>query len=173
VLESMDRALARGATIHAELVGFGMSADGKDITAPDRDSAAAAMGFALEDAGLAPERVDYVSAHGTATALNDKTETAALRQVFGAHLDKLPVSSSKSQYGHTMNASGGLDFVTSVLALREGFLPPTMGFTEPDPECDLDCVPNASRPAAIETAISSSFAFGGLNAVLALKRYNG
>ncbi|WGD30234.1 beta-ketoacyl-[acyl-carrier-protein] synthase family protein [Ancylobacter sp. WKF20] len=173
VLENMDRALARGATIHAELIGFGMSADGKDITAPDRDSAAAAMRFALEDAGLAPEQVDYVSAHGTATALNDKTETAALRQVFGAHLDKLPVSSSKSQYGHTMNASGALDFVTSVLALREGFLPPTMGFTEPDPECDLDCVPNAARPAAIETAISSSFAFGGLNAVLALKRYAG
>ncbi|QFR34804.1 beta-ketoacyl synthase [Ancylobacter sp. TS-1] len=173
VLENMDRAIARGATIHGELVGFGMSADGMDITAPDMASAAASIHFALEDAGLAPERVDYVSAHGTATVLNDKTETAALRHVFGAHLGKLPVSSSKSQYGHTMNASGALDFVTTTLALREGFLPPTMGYREFDPDCDLDCVPNAARAAAIETAISSSFAFGGLNAVLALKRYAG
>ncbi|MCK0207671.1 beta-ketoacyl-[acyl-carrier-protein] synthase family protein [Starkeya koreensis] len=172
VLENLERARARGATIHAELVGFGMSADGMDITAPDMASAAAAMAFALEDAGLAPEQVGYVSAHGTATALNDRTETAALRHVFGAHLTKLPVSSSKSQYGHTMNASGALDFVTTVLALREGFLPPTMGFREFDPDCDLDCVPNAAREARIEAAISSSFAFGGLNAVLALKRYD-
>ncbi|MDR6952909.1 nodulation protein E [Ancylobacter sp. 3268] len=173
VLEEMDRAIARGATIHAEMIGFGMSADGMDITAPDMASAAASMRFALEDAGLAPEAVDYVSAHGTATALNDKTETAALRLVFGAHLDRLPISSSKSQYGHTMNASGALDCVTTVLALREGFLPPTMGFTTPDPDCDLDCVPNAARAAAPQVALSSSFAFGGLNAVLALKRYNG
>ncbi|MBS7539224.1 beta-ketoacyl-[acyl-carrier-protein] synthase family protein [Ancylobacter lacus] len=170
VLENLDHALARGATIHAELVGFGMTADGRDITAPDRDSAAAAMRFALEDAGLAPEAVEYVSAHGTATALNDRTETAALHEVFGPHLRALPVSSSKSQYGHTMNASGALDFITTVLALREGFLPPTMGFNEPDPECDLDCVANASRPAAIGAALSSSFAFGGLNAVLALRK---
>lgn len=173
VLENMDRAIARGATIHAEMIGFGMSADGRDITAPDMESAAASMRFALEDAGLAPEAVDYVSAHGTATALNDKTETAALRHVFGDHLAKLPVSSSKSQYGHTMNASGALDLVTTVLALREGFLPPTMGYREFDPDCDIDCVPNASRAASIGTAISSSFAFGGLNAVLALKRYEG
>ena len=173
VLENMERAIARGATIHAEMIGFGMSADGRDITAPDMESAAASMRFALEDAGLAPEAVDYVSAHGTATALNDKTETAALRHVFGAHLAKLPVSSSKSQYGHTMNASGALDLVTTVLALREGFLPPTMGYREFDPDCDIDCVPNAARAASIGTAISSSFAFGGLNAVLALKRYEG
>lgn len=173
VLENMDRAIARGATIHAELIGFGMSADGKDITAPDMESAAASMRFALEDAGIAPESVDYVSAHGTATALNDKTETAALRHVFGDHLKTMPVSSSKSQYGHTMNASGALDLVTTVLALREGFLPPTMGYNEPDPDCDIDCVPNASRAAAPDVAISSSFAFGGLNAVLAVRRYNG
>ncbi len=173
VLENLDRALARGATIHAEIVGFGMSADGMDITAPDMASAAASMRFALEDAGLAPEAIGYVSAHGTATALNDKTETAALRLVFGDHLARLPVSSSKSQYGHTMNASGALDFVTTVLALREGFLPPTMGFREFDPDCDLDCVPNAAREATVGAALSSSFAFGGLNAVLAVKRYEG
>lgn len=173
VLENMDRARARGATIHAEMIGFGMSADGMDITAPDMASAAASMRFALDDAGLAPEAIGYVSAHGTATALNDKTETAALREVFGDHLARMPVSSSKSQYGHTMNASGALDLVTTVLALREGFLPPTMGFNEPDPDCDIDCVPNASRPVAVEAAISSSFAFGGLNAVLALRRHDG
>ncbi|HEY9213731.1 MAG TPA: beta-ketoacyl-[acyl-carrier-protein] synthase family protein, partial [Ancylobacter sp.] len=173
VLENMDRAIARGATIHGEMIGFGMSADGMDITAPDMASAAASMHFALEDAGLKPEAVDYVSAHGTATVLNDKTETAALRHVFGDHLARLPVSSSKSQYGHTMNASGALDLVTTVLALREGFLPPTMGFNEFDPECDIDCVPNAARAATPDVAISSSFAFGGLNAVLAVRRYNG
>ncbi|QIB34934.1 beta-ketoacyl-[acyl-carrier-protein] synthase family protein [Ancylobacter pratisalsi] len=171
VLENMDHALARGATIHGEMIGFGMSADGRDITAPDLDSAAASMRFTLDDAGIAPEAVDYVSAHGTATALNDKTETGALRQVFGDHLPKLPVSSSKSQYGHTMSASGALDLVTTVLALREGFLPPTMGYREFDPDCDLDCVPNAARDAAPQIALSSSFAFGGLNAVLAVKRY--
>ncbi|MFD2140809.1 beta-ketoacyl-[acyl-carrier-protein] synthase family protein [Ancylobacter oerskovii] len=173
VLENLDRAVARGATIHGEVIGFGMSADGMDITAPETASVAASLRFALEDAGLAPEAVDYVSAHGTATALNDKTEAAALRLVFGEHLGKLPVSSSKSQYGHTMNASGALDFVTTTLALREGFLPPTMGFNEPDPDCDLDCVPNAARDASPAIALSSSFAFGGLNAVLALKRYEG
>jgi len=173
VLENWDRAVARGATIYGEMIGFGMSADGMDITAPDTDSAARSIRFTLQDAGIPPEAVDYVSAHGTATALNDKTETAAMRQVFGAHLDRLPVSSSKSQYGHTMSASGALDLVTTVLALREGFLPPTMGFNERDPECDIDCVPNAARAASPEIAVSSSFAFGGLNAVLAVKRYNG
>ncbi|MFK8253145.1 beta-ketoacyl-[acyl-carrier-protein] synthase family protein [Ancylobacter terrae] len=171
VLENMDRAIARGARIHAEIVGFGMSADGRDITAPDMGSCARAIAAALEDAELPPDAVGYVNAHGTSTPLNDKTETGAMRLVFGAHLDRLPVSSSKSQYGHTMNASGALDMVTTTLALREGLLPPTMGFTEPDPECAIDCVPNASRAAPIEVAISSSFAFGGLNAVLALRRY--
>lgn len=171
VLENMDHAIARGATIHGEMIGFGMSADGMDITAPDTASAAQSIRAALEDAGIAPEAVDYVSAHGTATALNDKTETAALRLVFGELLAKLPVSSSKSQYGHTMSASGALDLVTTVLALREGFLPPTMGYREFDPDCDLDCVPNAARAGSPQVALSSSFAFGGLNAVLALKRY--
>lgn len=173
VLENMERAIARGATIHGEIIGFGMSADGMDITAPDMASAAASVRFALEDAAIAPESVDYVSAHGTATVLNDKTETAALRHVFGNRLGTLPVSSSKSQYGHTMNASGALDAVTTVLALRDGFLPPTMGFREADPDCDIDCVANASRPAAPEVALSNSFAFGGLNAVLAIRRYQG
>jgi len=173
VLENLDRAKARGATILGELVGFGMSSDGMDMTAPDMESCARAMSFALEDGGIAPEAVDYVNAHGTATPLNDKTETAALRHVFGNRLAMLPVSSSKSMYGHTMCASGALDMVATTLALSEGFLPPTMGFNEPDPECDIDCVANASREAPIGVAISSSFAFGGLNAVLAARRYEG
>ncbi|HSI39392.1 MAG TPA: beta-ketoacyl-[acyl-carrier-protein] synthase family protein [Xanthobacteraceae bacterium] len=173
VLENLDRARARGATIHAEIIGFGMSADALDMTAPDTESAARAVALALKDAGLAPDRVDYVNAHGTATALNDRTETAALRRVFGAHLDRLPVSSTKSMYGHCMSAAAALDLVASVLAVREGFLPPTMGFNAPDPDCAIDCVPNAARPAALEVAISNAFAFGGLNAVLAVRRYEG
>ena len=173
VLEDYERAVARGATIHAELTGFGMSADGLDMTAPDATSAARAMQCALKDAGIAPEDVDYVNAHGTATPLNDRTETIALRTVFGDHLAKLPVSSTKSMYGHCMSAAGALDLVATVLALREGFLPPTMGYREPDPECDIDCVPNAMREAPIRNAISNAFAFGGLNAVLAVRRAGG
>ncbi|MCJ8143632.1 beta-ketoacyl-[acyl-carrier-protein] synthase family protein [Ancylobacter sp. A5.8] len=173
VLENLDHAVARGATIHAELIGFGMSADGMDITAPDMASCARSIAATLEDAGLSPDAVDYVNAHGTATPLNDKTESAALRAVFGNRMAALPVSSSKSMYGHTMSASGALDMVTMVLALREGFLPPTMGFREKDPDCDIDCVPNEARAADIEVALSSSFAFGGLNAVLAARRYRG
>ncbi|MCS0500907.1 beta-ketoacyl-[acyl-carrier-protein] synthase family protein [Ancylobacter mangrovi] len=173
VLENLEQARARGATILAEMTGFGMSSDGIDMTAPDTESCARAMSLALEDAGIAPEAVDYVNAHGTATPLNDKTESAAMRLVFGNRLAALPVSSTKSMYGHTLSASGALDMVATVLALREGFLPPTMGFNEADPECDVDCVPNASRAASPEVAISSSFAFGGLNAVLAVRRYPG
>ncbi|MCK0198678.1 beta-ketoacyl-[acyl-carrier-protein] synthase family protein [Ancylobacter sp. 6x-1] len=170
VLEDWDRAKARGATILAEMTGFGMSADAQDMTAPDATSAARAVSLALKDGGHAPEEIDYVNAHGTATVLNDRTETAALRIVFGNRLAALPVSSTKSLYAHCMSAAGALDLVSTVFALRHGFLPPTMGFNEPDPECDIDCVPNASRPADIETAISNAFAFGGLNAVLALRR---
>ena len=170
VLESWEHAQARGAAIHAELVGFGMSADAADLTAPNAGGAAQAIGDALEDAGLAPEQVDYVNAHGTGTHLNDRTETLALARVFGAYLRRLPVSSSKSMLGHCLNAAGALELIVTVLALREGRLPPTIGFREADPDCDIDCVPNRMRPAAIEVALSNSFAFGGLNAVLALKR---
>lgn len=171
VLEELERARARGATIHAELVGFGMSADGSDITAPDAVSTARAITLALADAGVEPTQVDYVNAHGTGTVLNDKTETAALRSVFAGHLDKMPVSSTKSMHGHTLGAAGALGITATVLALKEGFLPPTMGFTTPDPECDIDCVPNAAREQEIDIAIMNAFAFGGLNAVLVLKAY--
>lgn len=170
VLEAWDAAVARGATIHAELIGFGSSADAGNITAPDAIGAASAMRAALDDAGLPPHVVDYVNAHGTGTRLNDRIEVAALRVVFGAGLDRMAVSSTKSMLGHCMTASGALELVTSVLALRHGILPPTIGFTTPDPECDINCVPNHARPASIEIALSNSFAFGGLNASLLVRR---
>ncbi len=170
VLEDWDRAKARGATIHAEVVGFGMSADAADMTAPNENGAAQAMRDALTDADLPPESVDYVNAHGTGTRLNDRTEVSALRQVFGSHLDKVAVSSTKSMIGHCLNAGGALELLVTVLALRDGVLPPTIGFREHDPDCDVDCVPNEARHAAIEVAMSNSFAFGGLNAVLLARR---
>jgi nodulation protein E len=170
VLEPWDRAVARGATLHGEFLGFGMGADAGDLTAPSAEGAARAMGAALADAGLASSAVDYVNAHGTATRLNDSTETAALHAVFGTHARRLAVSSSKSMHGHCLNAAGGLEAVVTTLALREGLLPPTLGFRAADPDCDLDCVPNIARRTPIGVALSNSFAFGGLNAVLALGR---
>ena len=167
VLEDWDQARRRGAVILAELAGSGMSADGLDLTAPDPGGAAAAMQAALDDAGLHPAEVGYVNAHGTGTRLNDRAECAALRQVFGC---PPPVSSSKSMIGHCMSASGALEAVATVLALRDGVLPPTAGFREPDPECDVDCVPNVARAAPVGAALSNSLAFGGLNAVLAFRR---
>jgi nodulation protein E len=170
VLEAWDRACARGADILAEIVGFGMSADAADLMAPDAKGAARAMHAALADAGAAPGEVDYVNAHGTGTRLNDRTEVAALAEVFGPHLDRLAVSSTKSMVGHCLNAGGAVELAVTALALRHGVLPPTMGFREPDPDCRVDCVPNAARPAPIRVAMSNSFAFGGLNAVLVLRQ---
>jgi nodulation protein E len=170
VLEPLEAALARGATIHAELVGFGMSSDACHITQPSAEGAAKAMRAALHDAGVAPEAIGYVNAHGTGTLANDATETAALRAVFGAHAGKLAVSSTKSMHGHALGAAAALECVATVLALRDGVLPPTANYNLPDPECDLDVIPNQARHAQVEWAISNSFAFGGLNAVLALRR---
>lgn len=168
VLEPWEQAVDRGARIHAELLGFGMGADAGDLTAPSAEGAARAMRAALADARLVAEQVDYVNAHGTATRLNDRTETAALRAVFGAR--QIPVSSSKSMHGHCLNAAGGLEAVVTALALREGVIPATIGFQAADPACAIDCVPNVARRGEIRTALSNSFAFGGLNAVLALGR---
>ena len=168
VLEDWDRAIARGASIHAEFLGFGMGADAGDLTAPSADGAARAMRAALADAGRTPSDVDYVNAHGTATRLNDRTESEALASVFGNRLADVPVSSSKSIHGHCLNAAGGIEAVVTALALRESLLPPTLGFRVADPECAVDCVPNTARPAELGMALSNSFAFGGLNAVLAL-----
>ena len=170
VLEPLEAAIARGATIHAEIVGFGMSADACHITQPSAEGAARAMRAALRDASLAPEQIRYINAHGTATPANDVTETAAIRSVFGPHAERLAVSSTKSMHGHTLGAAAALECVATVLALRDGVLPPTANFNERDPECDLDVIPNQARAAQVEYAISNSFAFGGLNAVLALRR---
>lgn len=169
VLEPRDRALARGARPIAEIAGFGMSSDAGHITNPSADGAALAMRSALDDAGLAAEQIGYINAHGTATVENDKTETAAIRLVFGAHSDRLAVSSTKSMHGHALGAAGALEAAATVLALRDGILPPTANFTAPDPACDLDVIPNHRRNSRVEACLSNSFAFGGLNAVLAFK----
>jgi nodulation protein E len=170
MLEPMEKALARGATIYGEIVGFGMSSDAGHITAPTLRGPAAAMSAALLDAGIAPEQVGYINAHGTGTLANDQTETRAIRDVFSKHAERLAVSSTKSMHGHTLGAAGALEAVATVMAMREKIIPPTANFTTPDPECDLDIVPNQARHAEIEFALSNSFAFGGLNAVLAFRR---
>jgi nodulation protein E len=169
VLESLGHAQRRGAQIYAVLAGCGMSADAGHITDPSAEGPAAAMRSALEDASLAPDEVDYVNAHGTGTEGNDVTETLALRRVFGANADRLAVSSTKSMHGHALGASGGIELVATVLALRYGIIPPTANFLECGPGCDLDYVPNRARRQDIRAAISNSFAFGGLNAVLAVR----
>ena len=169
VLERMDAAKARGAKVHAELAGSGCSSDAGDLLRPDANGAATAIRNALSDAGLAPEDIDYINAHGTGTLLNDPVETAAIRIVFGAHADKLAVSSTKSMHGHGLGAAGALEIVATILALRHQVAPPTANWLERDPKCDLDYVPNEARPMKIRAAVSNSFAFGGLNAVLAVR----
>jgi nodulation protein E len=169
VLETLESARARGARIYGEVVGFGMGSDAFHITQPSPDGAARAMRAALADGGLKPEDVGYINAHGTATQANDATETSAIRKVFGEHADRLQVSSTKSMHGHTLGAAGALEAVATVLALRHGILPPTANYNEPDPACDLDVIPNQARKAQVECALSNSFAFGGLNAVLAFR----
>lgn len=169
VIEPRERALARGATLLAEIVGFGASSDAADIVLPSAEGAAAAMKACLADAGLAPEAVDYVNAHGTGTLANDVTETEALHLVFGGHAKNLAVSSTKSMHGHTLGAAGAIELAATILGMRKGFMPPTANFTARDPRCDLDYVPNVARRRPIGVAISDSFAFGGHNAVLAVR----
>ena len=171
VLESEETALARGATILAELAGFGMSADAHHLTVPKPEGAAAAIRRALQSAGMSPEEVQYINAHGTGTAINDPAETAAIRAVFGNHSKNLAVSSTKSMHGHVLGGAGAVEAAATVLAIANQIVPPTANFTEADPECDLDYVPNMARPMEIRGALSNSFAFGGLNAVLAFRRY--
>jgi nodulation protein E len=172
VIETLERARARGAEIWAEIIGFGMSSDAGDIVAPAAKGAAAAMRACLADARLDREDVGYVNAHGTGTAANDSTETKALHLAFGAHARKLMISSTKSLHGHALGGAGAIELAATILALRERFVPPTANFTEADPECDLDYVPNESRAAAIDVALSNTFAFGGHNATIAARRYD-
>jgi 3-oxoacyl-[acyl-carrier-protein] synthase II len=173
VLENAEHARRRGARVYAEVVGYGMTADAYHMTAPDPDGdgAVRAMTCALRDGGLRPEDVGYINAHGTSTPYNDKTETLAIKQVFGAHAHRLAVSSTKSMTGHLLGAAGGIEAVVTVLALQQGILPPTINYETPDPDCDLDYVPNVARKAEVETALSNGFGFGGTNATLAFRRW--
>src|SRR3984957_5974532 len=170
VLEPLDRAQARGANIYGEIAGFGMSSDAHHLTQPLAEGAARAMRAAIRDAGVAPDAIGYTNAHGTGTLANDPTETEAIRAVFGAHTSKLMVSSTKSMHGHALGAAGALEAAATLLALSRNLIPPTANFLAPDPACDLDVVPNTARAAEIEWALSNSFAFGGLNAVLAFRQ---
>lgn len=169
VLEPLDRAVARGAPILAEIAGFGTSADAGDLVAPTLDGPVRAMRAALADAGMAPEDVDYVNAHGSGTPMNDATETRAIKEVFGRHAHALSVSSTKSMHGHALGATGAVELIACVRALAEGIVPPTANYREPDPECDLDVTPNEARSRPLRAAVSNAFAFGGLNAVLVVR----
>jgi 3-oxoacyl-[acyl-carrier-protein] synthase II len=173
VLEELESALKRGAKIYAELVGYGLTADAYHMTAPDPEGRGVVncMRMALRDAGLGPEAVDYINAHGTSTPFNDKHETAAIKQVFGEHAYKLAVSSTKSMTGHLLGAGGGVEAAICALALTEGVIPPTTNYESPDPECDLDYVPNHARHVELTTVLSNSFGFGGTNACIVLKKY--
>jgi nodulation protein E len=171
ILEPLEAAQARGARIYAEVCGFGMTSDAHHLTQPTVIGPARAMRAALREGGLEPEQVGYINAHGTGTPGNDPTETRAIREVFGAHADKIPVSSTKSLHGHALGAAGALEAIATILALHHGILPPTANYNERDPECDLDYIPNQSRAASAEAALSNSFAFGGLNAVVAFRAY--
>ncbi len=173
VLEELDRALARGAHIYAEVVGYASSSDAYHVTAPDPDGdgASQAMALALVDAGLKPEEIDYINAHGTGTPLNDVVETKAIKRVFGDHAYKLAISSTKSMIGHLLGGAGGVEAVATALTIHKGIVHPTINLRHPDPECDLDYVPNEARSMTVRAAVSNSFGFGGQNACLVLRRF--
>jgi 3-oxoacyl-[acyl-carrier-protein] synthase II len=173
VLEEMNQALERGAKIYAEIVGYGLSGDAYHITAPapDGDGAARCMAMALKTGNIAPEEVDYINAHGTSTPINDPIETKAIKTVFGEHARKLPISSTKSMTGHLLGGAGGVEAIFTILTLCRGILPPTTNYETPDPECDLDYVPNQARKADVRVAMTNAFGFGGTNAVLIFKRF--
>lgn len=170
LLEELEHARERGAKIHAELAGFGMTSDASHITQPTVLGPARAMRMAIAEAGMTPEDLGYINAHGTGTPLNDVTETRAIKEVFKDHARRLAISSTKSLHGHAMGATGGIELVATVMALNRGVVPPTANYLRPDPECDLDYVPNQAREKPLRAALSNSFAFGGLNAVLLVRR---
>ena len=175
VLETLEHAAHRDARIYAEIIGYGMSGDAHHMTAPDPegDGAARAMRATLRDAALTPTEVGYINAHGTSTPYNDKFETLAIKRVFGEHAARLAVSSTKSMTGHLLGAAGGIEAIASVLALHHGILPPTINYETPDPDCDLDYVPNQARKQDVDVALSNAFGFGGTNATLAFRKYRG
>jgi len=173
VLERLDHALARNARIYAEVVGYGCTADAHHITAPapEGEGARKAMAMALSDAGISPNEVNYINAHGTSTPLNDKYETMAIKNLFGDHAKSLAVSSTKSMTGHLLGASGAVEIIATALAIEDGIIPPTINYENPDPDCDLDYVPNTSRKQSVDVALSNSFGFGGHNVCIALRKY--
>ena len=173
ILETLEHALDRGARIYAEIVGYGSTCDAFHMTAPDPEGygAANSMKEALGDAGIKPSEVDYINAHATATPPGDKAETLAIKKVFGEYASKVAISSTKSMTGHLLGASGGLEAIVCVLAIKEGIIPPTINYEQPDPDCDLDIVPNNARKAEVDVALSNSFGFGGHNATLVFKKY--
>jgi len=175
ILEELQFALKRKAKIYGELVGYGYTGDAYHITAPspDGDGAVRCMRMALKDAGLKPEDVDYINAHGTSTPLNDLTETVAIKTVFGDHAKKVPISATKSMTGHLLGAAGSTEAIFTVLAIQDGIMPPTINYEEPDPKCDLDYVPNVSRRKSLKVAMSNAFGFGGTNATLVFKKFEG
>ncbi len=170
LLEELEHARKRGAKIHAEIAGFGMTSDASHITQPTQEGPARAIRMALCEAGASPDDVDYINAHGTGTPLNDVTETEVVKEVFGEHARHVAISSTKSMHGHVMGATGAVELVATIMALERGVIPPTANYTKPDPACDLDYVPNHAREKPLRVAISNSFAFGGLNAVLLVRR---
>jgi 3-oxoacyl-[acyl-carrier-protein] synthase II len=173
VLEELDHAQARGATIHAEMIGYGTSVDANHMAAPlnNGEGARLAMKNALDRAGVSPEEVDYLNAHGTATRLNDPAETLAIKTLMGEHAYNVAISSSKSMTGHLLAGAGALEALICAKALKDGIIPPTINYQTPDPDCDLDYVPNQARQAQVQVAMSNSFGFGGHNACLVLRRY--
>ena len=172
VIESLEHAQKRSANILCEIVGFGMSADAGDLLSPDAGTMGRAIDATLKYGGLEPSAIRYVNAHGTSTAANDATETEALKRAFGAHAKNLAISSNKSMIGHALGAAGALKLVATLMSIREGLVPPTINYLGPDPACDLDCVPNEARAIRVDAALSNAFAFGGLNAVLAVRRFS-
>jgi 3-oxoacyl-[acyl-carrier-protein] synthase II len=175
ILEELGFALKRNAKIYGELVGFGYTGDAYHITAPppDGDGAARCMRMAIKDAGLRPEDIDYINAHGTSTPLNDLTETLAIKTVFGEHAKKVPISATKSMTGHLLGAAGSTEAIFTLLAIRDGIIPPTINYEKPDPECDLDYVPNFARQKSLNVVMSNAFGFGGTNATLVFKNFSG
>lgn len=171
VFEEYEHARARGAEILAEVVGFAMTSDAADIVMPSKQGASRAIAGAMRDASMNPEEVTYINAHGTGTAANDKTECSAVADAFGHHADELMISSTKSMHGHLIGGTGAVELLACIMALREGVIAPTIGYEEPDPECALDVVPNVARDVKVKAALSNAFAFGGLNAVLALRAH--
>ncbi len=173
ILEELEFAVKRRVPIYGELVGFGYTGDAYHITAPspEGEGAARCMGMAIKDAGLRPEDVDYINAHGTSTPLNDLTETQAVKKVFGEHAQKIPISATKSMTGHLLGAAGSTEAILTLLSIRDGIIPPTINYEEPDPECDLDYVPNVARKQLLTIAMSNAFGFGGTNATLVFKKF--